>query len=81
MTHYTEICQAIVTQSDKNGLIAHCTVSRNAGLKYLVCCSSQMVAAMSNKFSHTLHQFFTFKSIHSISANTTLLGPAILDSF
>ena len=44
-----------VTQSDKTGLIAYLKVSRNAGFKYLVCCSSPMVEAMRAKFSHVLH--------------------------
>ena len=53
-----------VTQSGKTGLIAYLKVSRNAGLKYLVCCSSPTVEAMCTKFSHALHQFLTFQSIH-----------------
>ena len=40
-----------VTQSGKTGLIAYFKVSRNAGFKYLVCCSSTMVEAMCTKFS------------------------------
>ena len=54
----------IVTQSGKTGLIAYLKVSRNAGFKYLVCCSSPMVKAFCTKFSHVLHQFLTFQSIY-----------------
>ena len=53
-----------VTQSGKTGLIAYLKVSRNTGFKYFVCCSSPMVEAMCTKFSHVLHQFLTFQSIH-----------------
>ena len=41
-----------VTQSGKTGLIAYLKVLRNAGFKYLVCCSLPMVEAMCTKFSH-----------------------------
>ena len=57
-----------VTQSDKDGLIAYFKVSRNAGFKYPVCCSSPMVEAKCTKFSHDLYQFLTFKSIYSRSS-------------
>ena len=44
-------CKIIyVTQSGKTGLIAYLKVLRNAGFKYLVCCSSPMVEAMCNTF-------------------------------
>ena len=58
----------IVTQSGKTGLIAYLKVLRNAGFKYLVCCSLPMVEAMCTKFSHVLHQFLTFQSIHCASS-------------
>ena len=57
--------------------IADLKVSRNAGSKYLVCCSSPMVEAMYTKFSHVLHQSLTFQRIHC----ATTKFPAILDSF
>ena len=44
---------------------AYLKVSRNAGFKYLVCCSSPMVEAMCTKISHVLHQF---QSIHCASS-------------
>ena len=65
----------IVTQSDKTGIIAYLKVSRNAGFKYLVCCSSPMVEAMCTKFSHVLHQFFTFQSIHCVSSQQLSFPP------
>ena len=57
-----------VTQSGKTGLIAYLKVSRNAGFKDLVCCSSPMVEAMCTRFSHVLHQCLTFQSIHCASS-------------
>ena len=57
-----------VTQSGKTGLIAYLKVSRNADFKDLVCCSSPMVEAMCTRFSHVLHQFLTFQSIHCASS-------------
>ena len=42
------------TLSGKRGLIAYLKVSRDAGFKYLVCCSSPMVETMCTKFSHVL---------------------------
>ena len=60
--------QLYVTQSGKTKLIAYVKVSRNSGFKYLVCCSSPMVEAMCTKFSHVLHQSFTFHSIHCASS-------------
>ena len=39
-----------VTKSKKTGLIAYLKVSRNAGFKYLMCCSLPMVEAMYTKF-------------------------------
>ena len=57
-----------VIQSGNTGLIAYLKISRNAGFKYLVCCSSPMVEAMCTKFSIILHQFLTFHSIHCASS-------------
>ena len=53
-----------MTQSDKTGLTPYLKVLRNAGFKYLVCCSSPMVEAMCTKFLQVLNQFLTFQSIH-----------------
>ena len=64
-----------VTQSDKTWLIAYLKVSRNAGFKYLVCCSSPMVEAMCTKFSHVLHQFLTFQSIHCANSQQLSFPP------
>ena len=55
-------------QNLKIGLECLLKVSRNAGFKSLVCCSSPMVEAMCTKFSHVLHQFLTFQSIHCASS-------------
>ena len=64
-----------VTQSGKTGLIAYLKVLRNAVFKYLVCCSSPMVEAMCTKFSHVLHQFLTFHSIHCASSQQLSFPP------
>ena len=64
-----------VTQSDKTGLIAYLKVSRNAGFKYLVCCSLPMVEAMCTNFSHVLQQFLTFQSIHCVSSQQLSFPP------
>ena len=66
---------SIVTQSGKTGLIACLKVLRNASFKYLVCCSSPMVEAMCTKFSHVLHQFLTFQSIHCVSSQQLSVPP------
>ena len=64
---------------DKTGLIAYLKVSRNAGFKYLVCCSLPMVKAMCTKFSHVLHQFLTSRA-STVQVPTTKF-PAILVVF
>ena len=66
---------AYVTQSGKIGLIGYLKLSRNAGFKYLVCCSSPIVEAMCTKFSHILHQFLTFQSIHCASSKQLSFPP------
>ena len=73
-TYEENVC-IFVTQSDKTGLITYLKVSRNAGFKYLVCCSSPMVEAMCTKFSHVLHQFLTFQSIHCASSQQLSFPP------
>ena len=70
------ICHMIyVTQSGKTGLIVYLKLSRNAGFKYLVCCSSPMVEVMCTKFSHVLHQFLTFHNIHCASSQRLSFPP------
>ena len=53
----------------QSGLIAYLKVSRNAGFKYLVCCCLPMVEVLCTKFSHVLHQFLTFQSIHCANSH------------
>ena len=72
-----------VTQSEKTNLISYFNfkVTRNVGLKYSVFCSAPMVDTVCTKFSHVLHQLFTFKNILCTRMYPALKFPTILDRF
>ena len=50
--HTSKKVSAIVTWSDKKGLITHLKVLRYDDFKFLKCCISPMKAAMYIRFSH-----------------------------